>query len=91
MASYWAGGTLLVAASIFNPISPSLILASGASSGFAAMAGLVLIPRLVERQVSAASGGDGVLARSTGWIVVGIIVAVAFVGVIGRGIAFGGS
>lgn len=91
MTSYWAGGTLLVAASIFNPIGPSLILASGASSGFAAMAGLVVIPRLVERQVSAASGGDGIVPRSPGWIVIGIAVAAVFVGVIGRGIAFGGS
>ena len=42
--AYVAGSSLLVAASAFNPIGPSLILLSGVSSGFAAMAGLTVIP-----------------------------------------------
>ena len=79
--SYAAGGLLLLAASVFNPISPSLILTSGASSGFAAMAGLTLVPRLV------GEGGREVLSRSAAWIAAGAIVAALFIGVIGRGIA----
>jgi len=83
--AYVAGGILLVVASTLNPISPALILTSGASSGFAAMAGLTLVPLLVEKR--AASGeGDDVLARSTAWIVAGIAIGLAFVGVVGPGI-----
>ena len=91
LTSYVAGGLLLVAASVFNPIGPSLILASGASSGFAAMAGLTVIPRLVERRVATVSDEGGVLPRSSAWIAAGIIVAAVFVGLIGRGIRFSAS
>ena len=51
LLAYVVGSTLLVAASAFNPIGPGLILLSGVSSGFAAMAGLTAIPRLVENRV----------------------------------------
>ena len=51
LLAYVVGSTLLVAASAFNPIGPRLILLSGVSSGFAAMAGLTAIPRLVENRV----------------------------------------
>jgi len=83
--AYVAGGVLLLAASMLNPISPSLILTSGASSGFAAMAGLTLVPALVERRLRA--GPEGALPRSPAWIAIGAIVGALFVGVIGRGIA----
>jgi hypothetical protein len=43
LGAYWAGGSLLVAASVLNPISPWLILTSGAATGFGAMVGLVLV------------------------------------------------
>src|SRR5712691_5695659 len=46
--AYVAGGVLMLAAAAFNPISSSLILLSGLSSGFAAMAGLTFISRMVE-------------------------------------------
>jgi hypothetical protein len=88
MSSYVAGGTLLLVASIFNPISPSLILVSGLSAGFAAMAGLTLVPKLIDKRTGRGPVGDSVLPRSRGWIVVGIAVAAFFVGVVGPGIRF---
>jgi hypothetical protein len=86
-ASYVAGGLLLVVAASFNPISSSLVLLSGFSSGFAAMAGLTLVPRLVERQ-TAAIGTGTVVPRNPMWIVTGVIVGALFVAVVGPGIQF---
>jgi hypothetical protein len=84
--SYIAGGVLLTVASIFNPIGPSLILLSGVSSGFAAMAGLTAIPRFVEVRTQGYETGGHVLARGTAWMVTGVVVAVAFVALLGPGI-----
>jgi hypothetical protein len=87
-SSYVAGGALLLLASIFNPISPSLILVSGLSAGFGAMAGLTLVPKIVERRAARDVEGDVALSRSRGWIVAGLATATFFVGVVGPGIRF---
>ncbi len=55
--AYWAGGALLLMGAAFNPISPRLILLSGVSSGFAAMAGLTCVPRMVEHRTPASERG----------------------------------
>lgn len=86
--AYVAGGILLVAASAFNPISPVLILTSGVSSGFAAMAGLTVVPSLVAKWTAGIESGDVAIARSVGWIVGGAVIGILFVAVIGRGITF---
>jgi len=86
LPAYVAGGALLVAASAFNPVGPSLILISGVSSGFAAMAGLTAVPKLVENSVTGSGDGDGELPFSLPWIVTGVVVAIAFVAIVGRGI-----
>lgn len=85
--AYLAGALLLVAGAAMNPISPALILLSGASTGFGAMAGLLFVPGIVENRVrDTAWPGDEALPASRGWIVAGVIVAIVFVFVIGRGI-----
>lgn len=84
--AYVAGGTLLLVASAFNPISPSLIFSSGLSSGFAAMAGLTFVPRLVEAQTTDHEIGSGFVPHSTAWIATGIIVAALFVAILAPGI-----
>jgi asparagine N-glycosylation enzyme membrane subunit Stt3 len=86
--AYLAGGALLVVAAVFNPIGPSLIVASGVSSGFGAMAGLTLVPSLVERRTAGIGSGGSVLARSIGWIAAGLVVGTFFVAIIGPGIRF---
>jgi len=86
--AYLAGGALLVAASAFNPISPSLILVSGVSSGFAAMAGLTLVPRMVENRARGIGGGEGVLSYGSGWVVAGLVIGSFFVAIVGPGVRF---
>ncbi|HKQ60489.1 MAG TPA: hypothetical protein VJS92_04340 [Candidatus Polarisedimenticolaceae bacterium] len=75
-------------ASAFNPIAPNLILTSGLSSGFGAMAGMTLVPKLVEDRTRGLASAGGTLELDRGWIAVGSIVAIAFVAVVGRGIRF---
>lgn len=84
--AYVVGSTLLVAASALNPIGPSLILLSGVSSGFAAMAGLTAVPRLVEHRVGRQEGRSGAISFSAAWVGAGLVVGIAFIAVIGRGI-----
>lgn len=84
--AYVVGSTLLVAASAFNPIGPSLILLSGVSSGFAAMAGLTAVPTLVENRAGRRALGAATISFSAGWVGAGLVVAIVFIGVIGRGI-----
>jgi len=77
---------MFVLGSSLNPIGPSLILTSGVSSGFGAMAGLVIIPSLVERQTSQDHSAGQTLPFSLGWCVAGAVVAIVFIGLLGPGI-----
>jgi hypothetical protein len=87
--AYAAGGVLLLAASAFNPIGPMLILTSGLSSGFAAMAGLTLVPGMVDARTDRSeAGGTAVVPYGTGWIGMGVLVGAFFVFVLGPGISF---
>jgi len=85
--SYVAGGILLVLGSIPNPVSRSLILTSGVSSGFGAMLGLLGVPRLVAAPVAEAEPRE-VLRIGRWWTVAASLVAAVFVLVIGPGIRF---
>jgi hypothetical protein len=86
--SYWLGGALLTLGAVFNPVSPWLILSSGAATGFGAMVGLVLLPPLLRRKPS---GGDPEAQESLrigrAWRIAGIVTAIVFVGLFGPGIA----
>jgi len=86
-SAYVAGGLLLLAGAALNPISPQLILLSGASSGFAAMAGLLFVPRLVERDTQDSSSPAPALGFSAGWLALGIVTAAVFVCLLGPGIS----
>jgi hypothetical protein len=85
-SSYLAGGLLLVAGAAFNPIGPQLILLSGLSSGFGAMAGLLYIPALVDGDAKQPMGAEPAMTFSLAWLVLGILTTLMFVGLIGRGI-----
>jgi hypothetical protein len=88
MLSYWFGGALLTLGAVFNPVSPWLILSSGAATGFGAMVGLVLLPPLLRRKPSAADPDVGESLRiGRGWRIAGIVAAIVFVGLFGPGIA----
>lgn len=86
---YWMGGALLVLGSVPNPVSPMLILTSGASSGFGAMAGLLFVPRLVGTPAATVSKPPQPLQRSHGWIAAALLTAAIFIFVVGRGIRLG--
>jgi hypothetical protein len=83
---YVAGGLLLLLASVLNPISPSLILLSGASSGFGAMIGLLVVQRMAERTTRIPATPGEALRRDRGWIAAGIVVGISFVVLLGRGL-----
>jgi hypothetical protein len=88
--AYVVGGLLFVAGSALNPVGPQLILLSGVSSGFAAMAGLTLVPSVamsrtrVEAAVSPVAPRTLPFARH--WVISGALVALAFIAILGRGI-----
>ena len=86
LPAYVAGGLLFVLGSALNPIGPSLILNSGVSSGFGAMAGLVFLPTLVEKQTSQVHSAGQTLPFSLGWCVAWAVTALFFIGLLGPGI-----
>lgn len=83
--AYLAGGLLLVAGAMMNPL-PNLILLSGASGGFGCMFGLLFVPALAE-PAAVGSTGDVPWSASWPWIVGAVIVAAFFIFLIGPGIA----
>jgi len=84
--AYVSGGLLFVAGAALNPISPNLILLSGASSGFGAMAGLLFLPGIVERRTADAAGAVPGLRASRAWVACALLALVTFVFILGRGI-----
>ena len=90
MLPYWFGGLLLLAGAAFNPAGPWLILTSGAAVGFGAMAGLVLLPRLLRGASSDPSRSSEPLRLGWPWLLAGIVAAVVFVCVFGPGVSLAG-
>jgi len=84
--AYVAGGLLFVAGAAFNQVSPSLILLSGVSSGFGAMAGLAIVPRLVEQRTMGSASSALSLRFSPGWVIAGVLVALVFIAILGPGV-----
>ena len=82
---YLAGGMLFLAGALLNPLR-DLILLSGVASGFGAMAGLLLVPWIVERQTPPTAASERPGRRHLGWILAGALVAALFIGVLGPGI-----
>lgn len=83
--SYVAGGLLLLAGAAMNPI-PNLVLLVGASGGFGCMLGLLFVPALSGLATVGATGEEP-WGASWAWIIAALVVAVAFIFVIGPGIA----
>jgi hypothetical protein len=84
--AYLTGGLLFVAGAALNPIGPGLILTSGVSSGFGAMAGLLVVPGLAGSR-SGAPGGSGIaIPFSASWVAAGAVVALLFVALLGPGV-----
>jgi hypothetical protein len=91
VASYWAGGAVMTVASVFNPISPRLILISGIGASFALSAGLLALPRMITRQLqrnNVSVSPTATTPLSSLWIGMAIVWGVVFVALFGPGIHF---
>ena len=90
IAGYLGGGAVLTVASVFNPISPNLILISGIGASFGLSAGLLVVPGIIKRR-SAVDSDDAPVptSLSVAWVSCAIIVCVIFIAVFGPGIRFG--
>ena len=84
---YLAGGLMFALASVFNPVGPAMILTSGVAASLGLTFGLLI--------VAGGSFSPPVrpsealpLQRSWSWIVVGLVVAALFIGVLGPGVHF---
>lgn len=86
---YLAGGAVLTTASIFNPISPKLILISGMGASFVLSVGLLRVPAIVRRHIAAGSQVPcEPIPFSIGWLGVGIVVGIVLIAVFGPGVHF---
>jgi hypothetical protein len=84
--AYVAGGLLLVAGAARNRISTDLIWLSGLSSGFGAMAGLLVVPRIVQGATQDSRNVAPALRASVAWLILGALTLFLFVGVLGPGV-----
>lgn len=87
LPAYIAGGLLMTAASVFNPISPKLILLSGAAASFGSSCGLINIAGMVNQDGETSTPTP--LPPSRAWIIAAVPVAAVFVGILGPGIVLG--
>jgi len=84
IVSYFAGSALIVLGAVMNPIE-SLILLSGVAVGFAGTCGLVPVAGWIEP--TTADGATRAAVRFSGlWILCGVVVAAAFVLILGPGV-----
>jgi hypothetical protein len=88
MPAYLAGGVVMTIASVFNPISPSLILLSGAGASFGLNAGLLFLPGIVATHARTPTLVTRPMPLSFFWVALGIVVSALFIGALGPGIHF---
>jgi hypothetical protein len=91
--SWIAGSALYLVASLFNPVSRSLILYDGLSSAFGVALGFALLAKIVPRELQRSPASDhpgelatGELRFSAAWLAFGSIFTILFVISMGRGI-----
>jgi hypothetical protein len=88
LPAYLAGGVVMTVASVFNPISPSLILPSGAGASFGLNAGLLFLPGIVAANARPPTLVTRPMPLSFFWVALGVVVSALFIGVLGPGIHF---
>jgi len=86
VAAYVAGGALMTAASVLNPISPVLILTSGVGASFGLNLGLLFVPGIVAARAHNRTGTGRPMPFSPLWLCLALIVGAAFVAILGPGI-----
>jgi len=88
LPAYLAGGAVMTIASVFNPISPSLILMSGVGASFGLNSGLLFLPGMVAANTRGHALATRSLALSFFWVVLAIVISAVFIGVLGPGLHF---
>ncbi|MGD0213040.1 MAG: hypothetical protein ABSB87_07395 [Terriglobales bacterium] len=88
LPAYLAGGAVMTIASVFNPISPSLILMSGVGASFGLNCGLLFLPGIVAADTRSHTSVTRSLELSFFWIVLAIVISGVFIGVMGPGLHF---
>jgi hypothetical protein len=86
--AYLSAGVVLTVASIFNPISPSLILGSGIGASFGLNCGFLFVPAIIAGHASYHGAAEGRVAFSASWLTVSVVISALFIGVLGPGIHF---
>jgi hypothetical protein len=86
--AYLAAGVVLTVASIFNPISPSLILVSGIGASFGLNCGFLFLPPLIAGKAGFHGVGEGRIPFSALWLVMSVFICGLFIGILGPGINF---
>jgi hypothetical protein len=86
--AYLAAGVVLTVASIFNPISPNLILVSGIGASFGLNCGFLFLPPVIVRNATYHGVGEGRIPFSTSWLIVSVFICGFFIGILGPGINF---
>jgi hypothetical protein len=86
--AYLAAGVVLTVASIFNPISPSLILVSGIGASFGLNCGFLFLPAIIARKATWHGAGKGRIPFSAFWLIVSVFISGLFIGIVGPGIHF---
>ncbi len=88
LPAYLAGGAVMTVASVFNPISPNLILPSGVGASFGLSAGLLFLPGIVAGHAHGQARAARPMQFSAYWVAAGLVASAAFIGVLGPGIRF---
>jgi len=88
LPAYISGGIVMTIAAVFNPISPSLILLSGAGASFGLNAGLLFVPGFVSENARTQSIEPHPLRLSLFWLFLALLSAGFFIAVLGPGIRF---
>lgn len=89
LVPYLTAGILSCIAGALNPVGPLLILLSAAAASFGGKSGLAWMWTLLKgRQVADSEPQLPGIQRRLGWIVTAIILAIAFIVILGPGIRF---
>lgn len=86
LPAYLAGGAVMTIASIFNPISPTLIFGSGVLPSFGLNFGLLFLPRIVAAHACSHTPLTRPMPFSSFWFALGALFAALFIGILGPGI-----
>lgn len=84
--AYLAAGAVMTIASVFNPISPSLILLSGAGASFGLNSGLLFLPGIVASGARTQTPAIRPIPFSFPWLAFALVFAGIFIVVLGPGV-----